>query len=132
MHIFHLAIPSHDLEASTAFYVGALNAKPTRRDEVSQTFNFLGHRLVCRFDGSDTPPAEPLRTSARCHFGLIMRERDAIELAHKACGMHGVRHLSDLTWGSEDKPDRHLTFWVIDPSGNLLEFKWYVALDFVY
>lgn len=132
MNIFHLAIPSHDLDASTAFYAGALNARPARRDEASQTFNFFGHRLVCCFDGSDTTPPQPLQTPTSRHFGLIMLDRDALERAHRACRAQGVQHLSDLTWGSEDKPERHLSFWATDPSGNVVEFKWYVAHNFIY
>ena len=132
MNIFHLAIPSHNLDASTAFYADALNAKPARRDEASQAFNFFGHRLVCRLDGSYTPPPQPLQIPGPRHFGLIMLERDAIERAHKACRAQGVRHVSDLTWVSEDKPEQHLNFWAVDPSGNVLEFKWYVANNFIY
>ena len=50
MNIFHLAIPSHDLDAATVFYSGALHAEPARRYHDRQTFNFFGHQLVCHLD----------------------------------------------------------------------------------
>lgn len=65
MNIFHLAIPTHDLDAATEFYVEALNARPARRYHDRQTFNFFGHQLVCHLDEELVPDPEPLRPPIR-------------------------------------------------------------------
>jgi extradiol dioxygenase family protein len=132
MNIFHLAIPTHDLDAATSFYTEALSAKPARRYHDRQTFNFFGHQLVCHLDEDLVPDPDPLRTPYPRHFGLTVLERRDIERAHWTCADRGVRHLSNLVWRFPEKPERHLTFWAADPSGNVLEFKWYEDYQYVY
>jgi uncharacterized protein len=132
MNIFHLAIPTHDLDAATAFYVQVLDAKPARRYADRQTFDFFGHQLVCHLDEDHVPDPEPLQRPYPRHFGVTLFERADIERAHAACKAQGVRHLSDLAWRFQERPERHLTFWAADPSGNVLEFKWYLNSQYVY
>jgi extradiol dioxygenase family protein len=132
MNIFHLAIPSHDLDAAIGFYAAVLNAKPARRYPDRQTFNFFDHQLVCHLDPSLVPDPEPLRKPYPRHFGITMLEREDIARAHQNCSALGVQHLSELSWRFADRPERHLTFWTADPSGNVLEFKWYEAQEYAY
>ena len=132
MCIFHLAIPSHDLDAATVFYSQMFGAKPARRYHDRQTFNFFGHQLVCHLDPGLELDPEPLQKPYPRHFGVTVLEREEIEEAHANCSERQVRHLSALSWRFSDAPERHLTFWTADPSGNVLEFKWYQDLRFIY
>ena len=132
MSIFHLAIPSHDLEAATRFYSGMFGVQPARRYSDRQTFNFFSHQLVCHLDQALTPDPEPLKKPYPRHFGVTVLERSEIEEAYDTCKERKVEHLSALIWRFGGKPERHLTFWTADPSGNVLEFKWYPDLRYIY
>ena len=132
MSIFHLAIPCHDLDAATAFYAQMFGASPARRYPDRQTFNFFGHQLVCHLDPKFEPDPAPLQKPYPRHFGITLLERGEIEEAYANCSDSQVKHLSALAWRFSERPERHLTFWTADPSGNVLEFKWYQDLRYIY
>src|SRR5262245_199171 len=121
MSIFHLAIPSHDLNAAETFYTQALDAKHARRYPDRQTFNFFGHQLVCHLDPTIDPDPDPLKKPYPRHFGITLLEHEEIEEIYAKCHDNQVKPLSELTWRFNDQPERHLTFWTADPSGNVLE-----------
>jgi hypothetical protein len=132
MTVFHLAIPCVDLDAATKFYCGVLQAKAARRYPDRQTFNLFGHQLVCHLERAHTVPQNPLAQPYPRHFGMTLQNRAEIETLWAACQEAKVEHLSKLTWRFKEKPERHLTFWAADPSGEILEFKWYEDARFIY
>ena len=123
---FHLAIPVHDLGGARAFYGGLLGCPEGRSSEAWVDFNFFGHQLVCHVtesaaraaasnpvDGHDVPVP---------HFGMVLEmvDWDALAKRLKAAGIHFVIE-PHIRFASQ--PGEQATMFLLDPSGNALEFK---------
>ena len=123
---FHLAIPVRDLQCARAFYGGLLGCAEGRSSGAWVDFDFFGHQLVChvvestprdtasnRVDGHDVPVP---------HFGVVLEMPDWEQLAErlKAAGTRFVM-VPQLRFRGE--PGEQATMFLLDPSGNALEFK---------
>ena len=81
---FHLAIPTHDLDAAQDFYVTRLGCKLARRYADRITLDFFGDQVVCHLvDGRE--PAKPGSLYPN-HFGVTFREAADFEALH-ACAV---------------------------------------------
>lgn len=120
-NVFHLAIPAKDLDEAYTFYVTKLGSKLARRYEDRITLDFFGDQLVCHLsqDYDHEPKMYPR------HFGVTFHERSAFENLYKLAQQREVRIWGDMTTRFKGKIEEHLTFFLIDPSNNLLEFKYY-------
>lgn len=130
--IFHLAIPTHDLDATTSFYRDVMGVAPARRYPDRQTFRFFGHQVVCHLHPEHEIPADPLAHPYPHHFGMTLATEETLKALWSRCQDAAVPHLSRLSWRFEERPERHLTFWTADPAGNVLEFKWYEKPELSY
>jgi extradiol dioxygenase family protein len=133
---FHLAIPVRDLEESRRFYRDALGAREGRSTENHIDFDFYGHHLVVH----QAPPGHSFESFPSDfhgesvpipHFGMNLDREDWRELAEriKASGhpFHDPPHIR-----LEGKPGEHATLFIVDPSGNALEFKAFRNHDEVF
>lgn len=93
--IFHLAIPTHDLDAALTFYRDVMGAMPARRYADRQTFCFFGHQLVCHLDPEHQAPNNPLAHPYPRHFGMTLTEELAIETVFERCRQAGAKHAAD-------------------------------------
>lgn len=121
---FHLAFPVRDLGATERFYVGVLGAQTGRRDERWLDLDFWGHQISAHLGtGGDASTndvdgrAIPVR-----HFGVVLPwdAWEALAARIRAAGVlfrlePGIRFAGEV--GEQG------TFFVDDPSGNVLEFK---------
>jgi uncharacterized protein len=121
--VFHLAIPVHDLDAAERFYVGLLGCKLARRYPDRVTLDFFGDQLVCHLT-EGPPPARPASMYPR-HFGVTFREAADFQALHALAVMRKVPFFAEVSTRFEALAEEHRTFVLIDPSGNLLEFKHY-------
>ena len=80
---FHLAIPTHDLDAAQDFYVTKLGCKLARRYHDRITLDFFGDQVVCHLTPGE--PATPESLYPR-HFGVTFREAADFEALH-ACAV---------------------------------------------
>lgn len=125
---FHLAIPVHDLPGARAFYGDLLGCAEGRSSEVWVDFDFFGHQLVCHVaesaaatrdvasnpvDGHDVPVP---------HFGMVLEMPDWDALAHRLKAA-GVRFVIEPHLRFPGQPGEQATMFLMDPSGNALEFK---------
>jgi extradiol dioxygenase family protein len=120
--LFHLAFPTHDVAAAKHFYVDGLGCTLGRESSHAVTFGLAGHQLV----GHLTP--EPLPSQQGIyprHFGLVLLSLEAWQaLADRA-------KAKELTFYQQPRMRflgtriEHRTFFLEDPSHNLLEFKHY-------
>lgn len=123
---FHLAFPVHDLAASRAFYGEAMGCAEGRSSDHWIDFDFYGHQIVAHLDpaarsvavhnpvdGHDVPVP---------HFGIVltMEQFDALAERLKAAGTNFViePHIRFPGQAGEQA-----TMFLLDPSGNALEFK---------
>lgn len=124
---FHLAFPVHDLEAARAFYGGILGCPQGREDPGRWVdYDLFGHQVVTHYapeecGGAVTNDVDSKKIPVK-HFGLIL-EWDAWEKLAEKLKAANVPFLVDPYVRFAGKPGEQGTFFVIDPSGNALEFK---------
>ncbi|MDF0652204.1 MAG: glyoxalase [Nitrospira sp. LK265] len=120
--LFHLAFPIQDVEATLRFYVDGLGCTVGRRTEKAVTLGLAGHQLVAH-----VVPEQPSKQKGiyPSHFGLVfLSEQEWQELADRA----KAKELSFYQQPRMRFPGtriEHRTFFLEDPSHNLLEFKHY-------
>jgi extradiol dioxygenase family protein len=120
--VFHLAIPVHDLAAAEHFYVALLGCKLARRYPDRITLDFFGDQLVCHL--TEGAPATPGSLYPR-HFGVTFRDPADFEALYALAVTRKVPFFADVSIRFEGMAEEHRTFVLLDPSGNLLEFKHY-------
>jgi uncharacterized protein len=129
---FHLAIPVHDLAAARAFYGGALGCAEGRSAAGWVDFDLYGHQLVCHVTG-DARPA-PVHTPVDGHdvpvphFGVVLELPDWHALADRLRAA-GTRFVVEPHLRFAGQPGEQATLFLLDPSGNALEFKAFADVD---
>jgi hypothetical protein len=124
---FHLAIPVRDLASSREFYGRMLECPEGRSSGDWVDFDFFGHQLVCHVaaqsgsaslnrnpvDGHDVPVP---------HFGIVLELGDWEALAERLRST-GVRFVIEPHVRFRGQTGEQATMFLLDPSGNALEFK---------
>ena len=123
---FHLAIPVTDLAAAELFYCGLLGCSKGRTASRWIDLNFFGHQVTLHLvDGPnpdvDTNPVDGDQVPAR-HFGIVLDMRDWRLLADKLQSANRDFLISPRT-RFEGEIGEQATMFLLDPSGNALEFK---------
>ncbi len=125
--LFHLAFPVHDLSAARAFYSEILGCALGRSSDEWIDFNFYGHQIVAHLsteeDASHTNHVDGEQVPVR-HFGLILPKSDWETLSQKL-DQAEVEFVIKPTIRFAGKAGEQGTFFVKDPSGNALEFKYF-------
>jgi hypothetical protein len=119
---FHLAIPARDLDEAQEFYVTGLGCHLARRYEDRITLDFFGDQVVCHL--SDDWERDPVDLYPR-HFGVTFRHREELDALVYLVETRQLPVFRPLQPRFKDTVEEHLTMVLVDPSGNLLEFKWY-------
>ena len=117
----HIAIPAHDLDAAVEFYVAGLGVKLARRYPDRVTFDFFGDQLVCHL--SDEIPAGPVPYPR--HFGVSFARREDYDRLLRLVELRKLPMLGEPSVRFEGTAEEHRQVFLIDPSGNVLEFKCY-------
>lgn len=119
--IFHLAFPVTDLKEARRFYVEGLGCALGRESASALTLELAGHQLVVHL----ADRVEPQQGIYPRHFGLIFRdEADWRALADRA-KRQGLSFYQQPRQRFPGTRIEHATFFLQDPSHNLLEFKHY-------
>lgn len=123
LSVFHLAVPSHDLDKSKAFYTNVFGAKVGREYPHYVIFNFFGHQFVTHLkpEQIDINPQMYPR-----HYGIILDNKNDFDLLYERCKKNGASFFEDLFERYKDQHGWHFSFFVYDPSNNLIELKYYV------
>jgi len=125
MRPFHLAFPVHDLAAARAFYGGVLGCPEGRSSEGWVDFDFFGHQLVAHLAPAGAPvPTNPVDGEAvpARHFGLVLPWEEWERWARRLRAA-GATFLIEPGVRFAGEAGEQATFFVLDPSGNALEFK---------
>ena len=121
--LFHLAFPVHDLTAAKRFYVDGLGCVLGRESSHAVTFGLAGHQIVAHLT-SDMGSSQ--RGVYPRHFGLVLTlETEWQALADRAMDK-GLTFFQQPRRRFAGTRIEHLTFFLEDPSKNLLEFKHYL------
>lgn len=120
--LFHLAFPVHDLNLAKDFYQNKLGFSLGRESRHALIFEFGNHQIVAH--QIETPP--PLQEGIYPrHFGLIFLERDEFEDFQTRIQRNHISFEIPLKTRFKDTRIEHQSFFLKDPSNNLLEFKYY-------
>ncbi|HEX7013312.1 MAG TPA: VOC family protein [Steroidobacteraceae bacterium] len=122
---FHLAIPVHDLEAARRFYGGLFGCPEGRSSEHWVDFDFFGHQLVAHLDPSSRPLAYNEVDGKNVpvpHFGVVL-EWDAWHELARRLEQAGQRFVIEPGIRFRGQVGEQATMFLLDPSGNALEFK---------
>jgi len=123
MEPFHLAIPTHSVADAKDFYHGVLGATIGREYEHYVIFDFFGHQLVSHLDPEKVDKEVQMYPR---HFGIIFKSKEDLEKMYQRCKVHKAPFFEELFERYQHKHGWHFSFFVIDPSNNLVEFKYYV------
>jgi uncharacterized protein len=127
--LFHLAFPIQDIDAAKRFYVEGLGCKLGRESANAVTFGLADHQLVAHVvEGS---PSKQKGIYPR-HFGLVfLSKQDWQALADRA-KEKGLRFFQQPRVRFPGTAIEHHTFFLQDPSENLLEFKHYTRESAIF
>lgn len=126
---FHLAIPTHDLDAAAAFYAGVLGCRVARRYADRITLDFFGDQVVCHLDPEGCAASATLYPR---HFGVTFRHRSDLDALLDRLRAQGARFLHEPAVRFAELRESHTTAAIVDPSNNVIEFKHYVDAEMMY
>ena len=130
---FHLAIAVDDIDAARAFYGGLLGCREGRSAGRWVDFDLYGHQLVChRVDGAPRGPRGGNAVDGHDvpvpHFGVVLELPDWHALADRLRAA-GVDFVIEPHVRFAGQPGEQATLFLLDPSGNALEFKAFADID---
>lgn len=133
---FHIAVRVRDLAEARKFYGEILGCPEGRSNDEWIDFNLFGHQFVCHLDthlGANGTIA--------CEFKSV--DGDAVPVPH--CGVvlergewtalavrlreRGMTFLIEPHIRFKDTPGEQATMFLLDPSGNALEFKAFANIE---
>lgn len=129
-YIAHVAVPCRDLAEAARWYSEVLGAQPVRtlRDRV--TFSFGGVlQLVCHLERR---AVEPNPRAYPRHHGLTFLRMEDFSRMKDHLEKLGIRFLVRPALRFAGSAHEHQTMMVVDPSGNVVEFKCYARPELSY
>ncbi len=126
MNPFHLAFPITDIEETRNFYCNVLGCIVGRESDDWIDFNFFGHQLSAHLKPEEcvsvrTNSVDKEQVPVR-HFGIVMEWSDWEKLANKIAN-NNIEFLIQPDVRFKGKAGEQGSFFIKDPSGNVLEFK---------
>lgn len=127
-NVFHLAIPCRNLGEAFDFYITRLGCKLARRYTDRITMDFFGDQVVCHLSKKiDEDPEMYPR-----HFGVTFKHREDWDRLLNLAQKRELPFFQEPMHRFEGLVEEHLTFLLIDPSNNILEFKHYFDPQMMY
>jgi extradiol dioxygenase family protein len=133
---FHIAVQVRDIDEARRFYKDVLGCTEGRSDRHWVDFNLYGHQFVCHLNPTLGPQGK-----VGAHFNPV--DGDSVPVPH--CGVvlemhawhelagrlehHGVKFVVEPHVRFKGAPGEQATLFLLDPSGNALEFKSFRDID---
>jgi extradiol dioxygenase family protein len=123
-----IAVQVRDIAEARRFYQGVLGCGDARSDEQRLDFNLYSHQVVCHLDpelgrqGRTTSHYDPVvgKFVPASHCGIVLEKKEWSALAERLM-QHKVAFEPSVCVKSA--PGEQATLYLLDPSGNALEFK---------
>ena len=123
---FHLAFPVLDLEEARDFYVNTLGCSIGRESDQWIDFNLYGHQIVAHLSPNEIQDVSRSQVDGDAvpvpHFGVILEKNEWQKLVDRL-KTKGEDFLIEPRVRFEGKSGEQRTLFILDPSGNALEFK---------
>lgn len=126
---FHLAFPFYDLEKTKQFYQHMLNCEVGRESANGIIFNFFGNQIVAQ--KVDEMPEEQKYIYPR-HFGLVFDTKENYDDFLETLKQKNIDFYIESKIRNPGQRIEHHTFFLKDPSNNLLEFKYYTHQSAIF
>lgn len=127
---FHIAVQVRDIAEARHFYAEVLGCPEGRSDTGWVDFNLYGHQFVCHLNpqmgrqssvASHYSPVEGHGVPVP-HCGVVLEMMQWTELAARLKG-YQVKFIIEPHIRFKGAPGEQATMFLLDPSGNALEFK---------
>lgn len=123
---FHYAFLVRDLDETRRFYGGVLGCREGRSSETWVDFDFFGSQISCHRSAAVPQPESTGRVEDKLvpmpHFGAVLEWDDFGRVAGRiADAKHPFVLEPFIRYAG--KPGEQRTMFLLDPSGNALEFK---------
>ena len=127
---FHVALQVRDIAEARRFYGGVLGCAEGRSDRDWVDFNLYGHQLVCHLNPTLGPRGRISSLSSAVdghgvpvpHCGVVLESAEWRELAARL-KQHEVEWVIEPYTRFANQAGEQSTLFILDPSGNALEFK---------
>ena len=127
---FHIAVQVRDIAEARNFYGGLLGCPEGRSDTAWVDYNLYGHQYVCHLNAALGPGGRiashynPVDAHAVPvpHFGVVLTMPQWEALAQKLRAA-GTTFVVEPYVRFRGQPGEQATLFLLDPSGNALEFK---------
>ena len=124
--VLHLSIPVSDLEAARRFYVDAFGCSVGRvRDDWIDVW-FFGMQLTLQHRPHEVRPSEEQGVR---HFGVVLTDAESYSSVVDRLHGAGVSWLSEPAEHAEVELSGKVGGKLADPSGNVIEVKYYGNSD---
>ena len=123
---FHLAFPVHNIKETIKWYTSILGCTIGRQADKWVDFNFFGHQISAhkikkQVANIDTNHVDGHNVPSR-HFGIILKMNQWDKLCNKVIDSN-IRFIIEPNTRFKGEKGEQATFFIQDPSGNVLEFK---------
>ena len=122
MKPFHLSFVVPSLDEAKVFYTSVLECSLGRDKGSWIDILFFGHQVTIH-QASDHMKAKPLD-----HFGPIL-EKEAWQKIAARCKSFEINFVMQPTLKNEGEREESGKFMVLDPAGNVVEFKYYKSFE---
>ena len=133
--MFHHALPVFDLAAARAFYVDLLGCRAGKATEKRINLDFFGHHLVLHLVSPDVAVRQRAATAgeqaAWRHFG-VMLDRVEFDALAARLSASGAPFLVKPKTRHHGEPHEEALMFLLDPSGNGVEFKTFRDVRFAF
>ncbi|MGQ8365005.1 VOC family protein [Glaciecola sp. 1036] len=125
---FHLAIPVTNLAQAREFYGELIGCEQGRESHHWIDWNFYGHQLVTHLVEAMPTSLKPNEVDSKAvpvpHFGLVLPKQQWHALADKFTSVNYEFVIAPYI-RFKGQVGEQGTFFIYDPSGNALEFKYF-------
>jgi extradiol dioxygenase family protein len=127
---FHIAVQVRDIAEARHFYKNLLGCSEGRSDTQWVDFNLFGHQFVCHLNpnlgpdgkvGSHSNPVDGHGVPVP-HCGVVL-EMPTFDALAERLRRAGVTFVIEPYVRFQGQPGEQATLFLLDPSGNALEFK---------
>lgn len=126
--IFHLAFPVKGVPETVEFFRDRLGCRIDLIEKGRCIIDAWGHQAVAHVSPSDVPAKVAMYPR---HFGVIFDREEDFETLLARAESQGLNFFEKHFRRFAGTPREHRTFFLTDPSNNLLEFKWYRNPDLI-
>jgi uncharacterized protein len=127
--IFHLAFPIENIPDTKQFYVDGLGCTIGREAANSIILNLYGHQLVAHLTDKPIPVQAGIYPR---HFGLVFTTLTDWQTLLDRSITQQLKFYQSAKHRFPGAITEHRTFFLVDPFGNLLEFKYYTHSEAIF